>query len=97
MGELNDSMAAMLLSDSNKLDLSFSTFGNVPEDVTMAELKADEDYVYREGNWQNGIRIAVAVSVSGNSEGSESVRKLIMVAAILITFFLAIIISFPTT
>ncbi|MBR6307992.1 MAG: sensor histidine kinase [Lachnospiraceae bacterium] len=91
---LNDSMAAMLLSDSNKLDLSFSTFGNVPEDVTMAELKADEDYVYREGNWQNGIRIAVAVSVSGNSEGSESVRKLIMVAAILITFFLAIIIFF---
>ncbi|MCR4678911.1 MAG: sensor histidine kinase [Lachnospiraceae bacterium] len=91
---LNDSMAAMLLSDSNKLDLSFSTFGNVPSDVTMAELKANEDYVYREGNWQNGIRIAVAVSVSGNSEGSESVRKLIMLAAILITLFLAIIIFF---
>ena len=91
---LNDSMAAMLLSDSNKLDLSFSTFGNVPQDTTMAELKANEDYVYREGNWQNGIRIAVAVSVSGNSEGSVSVRKLIMFAAILITFFLAVIIFF---
>jgi two-component system sensor histidine kinase YesM len=60
----------------------------------MDELKASEDYVYREGNWQNGIRIAVAVSVSGNSEGSESVRKLIMLAAILITLFLAIIIFF---
>ncbi|MBR6004445.1 MAG: histidine kinase, partial [Lachnospiraceae bacterium] len=91
---LNDNMAAMLLSDSNKLDLSFHSFGNVPSNVTMDDLKADEDYVYREGNWQNGIRIAIAVSVSGNTSGSDAIRKLIMLAAILTSFFLAVIIFF---
>ena len=91
---LNDNMAAMLLSDSNKLDLSFHSFGNVPPNVTMDDLKADEDYVYREGNWQNGIRIAIAVSVSGNTSGSDAIRKLIMLAAILTSFFLAVIIFF---
>ena len=91
---LNDNMAAMLLSDSNKLDLSFHSFGNVPQNVTMDDLKADEDYVYREGNWQNGIRIAIAVSVSGNTSGSDAIRKLIMLAAVLTSFFLAVIIFF---
>ena len=90
----NDSVAAMLLSDSNKLDLSFHAFGKIPADATMEQLKADEDYIYREGNWQNGIRVAVAVSVSGNTSGSDSVRKLIMLASLLIVFLLAIIIFF---
>ena len=91
---INDSMAAMLLSDSNKLDLSFHTFGNVPSNVTMDDLKHDADYVYREGNWQNGIRIAVAVSVSGNTSGSIAIRKLIVLASVLTLFFLAVIVFF---
>ncbi|MBP5660341.1 MAG: sensor histidine kinase [Lachnospiraceae bacterium] len=91
---LNDNVAAMLLSDSNKLDLSFHTFGNIPENLTMEDLKADEDYIYREGNWQNGIRIAVAVSVSASSSGSDAVRQLIMFASLLIVVLLAIIILF---
>ncbi|MBR3635849.1 MAG: sensor histidine kinase [Lachnospiraceae bacterium] len=91
---INDSMAAMLLSDSNKLDLSFHTFGNVPSNVTMDDLKHDADYVYREGNWQTGIRIAVAVSVSGNTSGSIAIRKLIMLASVLTLFFLAVIVFF---
>lgn len=91
---LNDSMSAMLLSDSNNLNLSYHTFGNVPQDSNMSLLREDKDYVYREGNWQNGIRIAVAVSVSGNTAGSGTIRKLILVAAILSSIFLAIIIFF---
>ncbi len=91
---LNDNMAAMLLSDSNKLDLSFHAFGDVPEGVTMEQLRADEDYVYREGNWQNGIRIAVAVSVSGNTSGSDNIRKLIFLASLITFLFLAVIVFF---
>ena len=90
----NDSVAAMLLSDSNKLDLSFHSFGSIPEDATMESLKADDDFVYREGNWQNGIRVAVAVSVSGNTAGSDSTRQMIVFATILIIVLLAIIIIF---
>ncbi len=91
---LNDSMSAMLLSDSNNLDLSFHAFGAVPPEANMADLKADDDYVYREGNWQNGIRIAVAVSVSGNTSGSTVIRNLIILAAVLSSLFLAVIIFF---
>ena len=91
---LNEYMAAMMLSDSNKLDLSFHSFGNVPANATMEDLRKNPDYVYREGNWQNGIRISVAVSVSGNTSGSDAIRKLIMLAAVLTSFFLAVIIFF---
>lgn len=91
---LNDSVSAMLLSDSNNLDLSFHSFGNVPSDITMSELRANPDYVYREGNWQNGIRIAVAVSISGNTSGSSGIRKLILVTSILTLVLLAIIIFY---
>ena len=91
---MNENTAAILLSDSNKLDLSFHTFGNIPADVTMEDLKEDDDYIYREGNWQNGIRIAVAVSVSGNTSGSNTIRTMITVASILTSFFLAVIIFF---
>ncbi len=91
---MNENTAAILLSDSNKLDLSFHTFGNIPADVNMEDLKKDDDYIYREGNWQNGIRIAVAVSVSGNTSGSSTIRTMITVASILTSFFLAVIIFF---
>lgn len=91
---LNNSMSAMLLSDSNNLDLSYHAFGNVPPKATMADLKADDDYVYREGNWQNGIRIAVAVSVSGNNSGSEGIRQFIILAFFLIFILLGIIVFF---
>ena len=91
---LNENTAAILLSDSNKLDLSYHSFGNVPADLNMDDLKVDDDYIYREGNWQNGIRIAVAVSVSGNTSGSSTIRTMITVASLLTLFFLAVIIFF---
>ena len=94
---LNDSVSAMLLSDSNNLDLSYHAFGNVPADGNMSELRENPDFVYREGNWQNGIRIAVAVSISGNTSGSSGIRKMILVAAILTTVLLTIIILFSYT
>ncbi len=91
---MNENNAAILLSDSNKLDLSFHSFGKVPSDLTMSDLKEDDDYIYREGNWQNGIRIAVAVSVSGNASGSSNIRNMITLASLLSSFFLAVIIFF---
>ncbi len=91
---MNENNAAILLSDSNKLDLSYHSFGKVPAELSMSDLKASDDYIYREGNWQNGIRIAVAVSVSGNTSGSNTIRNMITVAAVLTSFFLAVIILF---
>ena len=91
---MNENNAAILLSDSNKLDLSYHSFGKVPADLSMSDLKTDDDYIYREGNWQNGIRIAVAVSVSGNASGSSNIRNMITLASLLSSFFLAVIIFF---
>ena len=36
---INENVAAMLLSDSNKLDLSYHTFGNIPSEMSMDDLK----------------------------------------------------------
>jgi two-component system sensor histidine kinase YesM len=60
----------------------------------MWDLRRNDDYVYREGNWQNGIRIAVAVSVSGNTSGSEGIRKFIFFSFILSFILLTIIVLF---
>lgn len=91
---MNENVTALLLSDSRDLNLSFRTFGKVTAETGMEELKNNEDFVYREGNWQNGIRIAVAVSISGNTSGSGAIQKMITLAAILSSAFLAIIIFF---
>ena len=91
---MNENTAAILLSDSNILDLSYHTFGNIPSEYDMNDLKHNDDYIYREGNWQNGIRIAVAVSVSGNTSGSSTIRTMITIASVLTSFFLAVIIFF---
>ncbi len=72
---LGETSAAILLSDSHDLNLSYHAAGNTPDFVTMDVLKQNPDYVYKEGTWQNGIRIAVAVSISENTEGSSIVRK----------------------
>ncbi len=91
---LNDYMAAILLSDPNNLNMSFHTFGNIPDDMTMDKIKADKDYVFREGNWQNGIRISIAVSASGNTYGSGAVRNMIFFSSVITAVFLAVIIFF---
>lgn len=91
---MNENTVALLLSDSKKLDLSFRTFGNMPPVSGMDDLKYSEDYVYREGNWQNGIRIAVAVSITGNASGSVTIKKMITLASILTSVLLAIIVFF---
>lgn len=90
----NDSTAAMLLSDSHDLDLAYRAFGDIPSNTSMKDLKNNEDYVYREGNWQNGIRIAVAVSVSKNTAGNNVIRRLIALASVITFLFLAIIVLF---
>ncbi|MBP5297690.1 MAG: histidine kinase, partial [Lachnospiraceae bacterium] len=90
----NDSTAAMLLSDSHDLDLAYRAFGDIPSNASMKDLKNNEDYVYREGNWQNGIRIAVAVSVSKNTAGNNVIRRLIALASVITFLFLAIIVLF---
>ncbi|MBE5846156.1 MAG: sensor histidine kinase [Lachnospiraceae bacterium] len=91
---LNNNVAAMQLSDPHKFDLSFRSFGNVPAGATMEDLKGNPDFIYREGTWQNGIRISVAVSVSENTSGSRLIMRLIIVAAILATIFLTVIVFF---
>ncbi len=91
---LNGNKAAMLISDSNKLRLSFNTFAGMPPEVDMEELKYDRGYIYREGNWQNGIRISIALPVDGNTSGSNAIRRLVLFAFALIFILLSVIMIF---
>ena len=91
---LGDYSSAMLLSDSRNLDLSFHSVGLPDPGITMEEIRQNPDYIYREGDWQNGIRIAVGVCVSANTQGSSGIRKLIASAYTIGILLLAILICF---
>ena len=65
---IKDHSAALLLSDSKALDLAFYSSGTIPAGKRMEDLRRDPDIIYREGNWQQGIRSAAAVSIGGNAE-----------------------------
>ena len=86
--------AAILISDSKHLDLSWYTGGSLADAESMDSLKTDPDIVFREGDWQNGIRIATATSIVGNEERSKALRQLIVVAFSLTLALLAFIILF---
>ena len=94
MNILGDTSAAVLLSDSHNLNLSYHTAGDTPEDRSIQDLKADADYVCREGTWQNGIRIAAAVSISGNTEGSRTVSRPLLYAIGIAVVLLGILLYF---
>ena len=72
--------SALLLSDSRKLNLSFHTVGLPERNISMEEIRKSPDYIYREGDWDNGIRIAVGVCIPENTQGSRSLMKLLVTA-----------------
>jgi two-component system sensor histidine kinase YesM len=47
--------AAILISDSNHLNLSWYTGGTLSDTEAMEVLRTDTDVIYKEGDWQNGI------------------------------------------
>ena len=90
---LRNQSAALLLSDSQNLELCFITSGDVKASG-MEQLKGDRNYLYREGDWHNGIRIAVAVPVFGNAEANRSIWRLIAWSYLLIIALTVVIVLF---
>ena len=45
--------------------------------MTMEEMRHDPDYIYQESEWDNGIKVAVAVCISAITEGSGRIRTLV--------------------
>ncbi len=91
---LKDYSALIQLSDSNHLDLARYRGGIVPSGATVDDLRSNNNFVYREGDWQNGIRIGVAVSVFANEGGQNQIRRLLLAACILTVILLGIVIFF---
>ena len=91
---IKDHSAALLLSDSKELDLAFYSSGTIPAGKRMEVLRQDPDIIYREGNWQQGIRSAAAVSVSGNAEGVRAAVNLFRFATIISAVLLGILLFF---
>ena len=91
---IKDHSAALLLSDSKALDLAFYSSGTIPAGKRMEDLRRDPDIIYREGNWQQGIRSAAAVSVDGNSEGVRAAVNLFRFATVISALLLGILVFF---
>ena len=91
---IKDHSAALLLSDSKALDLAFYSSGTIPAGKRMEDLRRDPDIIYREGNWQQGIRSAAAVSIDGNSEGVRAAVNLFRFATVISALLLGILVFF---
>ena len=91
---LKDYSALLQLSDSTYLDLACFRGGIVPAGASVDALRSNDSYVYREGDWQNGIRIGVAVSVYANEGGQDLISRLLMVACALTIILLGIVIFY---
>ena len=85
---LSSYSAAVLLSDRNIPQLSFIKSGDIGNESSMAELEKNPDIIIRSGNWERGIKIKLAISVSKNWILEESLKRtvwpLYMVAVILL-------------
>ena len=91
---LKDYSAAIFLSDSAFLDLVAYKVGEMPKNISAETIRRDENYIYREGDWQNGIRIAVATSISANDGGQNLIQRILILAIILAVFLLGIVVFY---
>lgn len=72
--------AAAMLSDSKISELAVYKSDEIDPDITMNEISNDPAYIYEEGEWDNGIKVAVAVSIFANTEGNRRIRTLVILA-----------------
>lgn len=91
---IHDSASVVQLSDSNNPVLASYSGNRITEDLTMEEMRSDRDYIYREGEWDNGIRVSVSVCISANTEGSARIRRLVFIAYTVAIILLILLIEF---
>ncbi|MBR0399668.1 MAG: histidine kinase [Mogibacterium sp.] len=86
--------AAAMLSDSNTPVLAMYSGDRIDESMTMEEMRMDPDYIYKEGEWDNGIKVAAAVCISANTEGSGRMRTIVFVVYALAIILLVMLFGF---
>lgn len=91
---LGDHAASVMLSDSNTPVLAVYNGGGNAGDMTMEEMRLDPDYIYQEGEWDNGIKVATAVCISANTEGSGRIRTLVWLTFTATIILLALLVGF---
>lgn len=74
---VSDHAAAVMLSDSHAPVLAMYTGNLNDDDMTMEEMHRSPDYIYEESEWDSGIKVAAAVSISANTEGSGRIRMMV--------------------
>ena len=74
---VSDHAAAVMLSDSHAPVLAMYTENLNDDDMTMEEMRRSPDYIYEESEWDSGIKVAAAVSISANTEGSGRIRMMV--------------------
>ena len=74
---VSDHAAAVMLSDSHTPVLAMYTGNLDDDDMTMEEMRRSPDYIYMESEWDSGIKVAAAVCISANTEGSGRIRMMV--------------------
>ncbi|MBQ6315654.1 MAG: histidine kinase [Mogibacterium sp.] len=91
---LKDHAASVMLSDSNNPVLAMYNGSASNESKTMEEMRNDSDYIYKEGEWDRGIKVATAVCISANTEGSDRIRNLVLLSYSVAIFLLVLLFGY---
>lgn len=91
---ISEYSAAVFLSDRYIPELSLITSGNTGSAEAIGKLRHNGDYIVREGNWERGIKIAIAVPISENWNLEEGIRKVIWPLYFLAVILLDILILY---
>ena len=91
---LTNHAAAVMLSDSNEPLLAMYSGDWEHGDRSMEEMRHDPDYIYKESEWDNGIKIAAAVCISANTEGSGRIRTLVLLGYSVTIILMALLFGF---
>ncbi len=91
---ISDYSAAVFLSDRYLPELSLITSGNAGNKDSIQDFRDNGDYIIREGNWERGIKIGIAASISENWALEEGIKKAIWPLYILAVILLDILIFY---
>ncbi len=91
---LSNYSAAILLSDRNIPQLSFIKSGDIGDEASMAQLENNPDIIIRSGNWERGIKIKLAISISKNWTLEESLKRTVWPLYIVAIILLGILIFY---
>ena len=91
---LGDQEAAVILSDTNTPLLATYNDIGIGDDISVDDVRNNDDYIYEESEWDKGIKIAVAVPIYAIMEDNGKTLILVQLAYSVAIILLGLLLGF---